>query len=161
MKKWKRDLIIALISAGSGIIIALIGSEFFIESKNNDNNKYHVKITDIHLENDIDIEGIRVICRINGSDFSYPNTSFVVEPQYYIPNQYFEIENKNGFDCYFEVVVLDNLCHFHYLRPFNSLVINGVDFNYSGIYNINLFENIDGQMNDSINLKCLIEFKIY
>lgn len=157
----KKSIIIVLISGISGVLIALIGNGLINKSNCKEAPKYNLKITDIKLERNIDIEGIRIIGRINGFDFSYPSSSFVVEPKFFIPNQKFEIENKNGFDCFFEVVVLDKYCQFYYLRPLNSFIINQSDFDYSGVYKMNLQRNIINSANDSVSLNCMIEFKIY
>lgn len=152
----KKEIIAALIGGAALIIGALIhiSPDFH---KNNKSYNY-LKIIDVSLNNSREIDGIRILGRVNNDYFTYPMNSFIVDPDNYLPIQLYKIKKlKDDFECYFEIMILDSTCRFHYLRPFEQFIVPINSFKYSDVYTVRLFEPYKIKS----ELECKIEFKIY
>jgi hypothetical protein len=143
-------IIVALIGAVATITAAVISKG----SSNEIKETHFLKILNVSLDSNVVNRGIRIAGIINETEFSYPSNGLVIKPDIFLPPQQFEIKkDKSGFNCYFEIIVLDDICQIYDLKPPCSLKIT--DFAYSGVYKMEL-------SNSEINpVTCQIEFKIY
>jgi len=135
----------------SAIVSALIPANM-IPLKRDKAEIHYLKIMDVKLNTKN--TGIRISGRVNETVFSYPSRGLVLNSDAPIPPQSFRVQKtESGFDCDFDVIVLDTLCQIYDLRPICSL--NITDFVYSGVYKVELSNSPISPM------KCEIEFKIY
>jgi len=152
----KKEIIVALIGGISLIIGACIGLIPNLQQSKESNN--HLKIINVTFNDSDEIEGIRILGRVNNDYFTYPMNSFIVDPGKYLPLHPYEIAKiKDDFECYFEVMVLDSTCGFHYLRPLEQFRVSKNSFKYSDVYMIRLVQ----PNKDKSELECKLEFKIY
>jgi hypothetical protein len=150
------EIIIALIG-GFSIVVAAFINAHYNQPNCKESNKL-LKITSINLENQENIEGIRISGRVDQDYFAYPLNSFLVSPKNYLPADEFpvKVNNKEAFEVSIELMAQDNSCQIHSLRPLNQFVIPANDVKYSGVYKLLL---IDSDIKS--NLSCEVEFKIY
>lgn len=152
----KTQIIVSLISIMGSILLAAIPAYLYWPDCKESNKL--LKITSIILENQVNIEGIRISGRVDQGYFAYPLNSLLVSPKNYLPADEFpvKVNNKEAFEVSIELLALDNSCQIHNLRPLNQLIIPANDVRYSGVYRIIL---VDSDV--ASNLSCEVEFKIY
>jgi hypothetical protein len=150
-QKENKPITAAIIGAIAIILAALITARV-LPFKCEKAEIHYLKIMDVKLNTQN--TGIRIAGRVNETVFSYPSRGLVLNSDTPIPPQSFRIQkSESGFDCDFDVIVLDSLCQIYNLRPICSL--NITDFVYSGVYKMELSNSPISPM------KCEIEFKIY
>lgn len=155
-KKITEVIISAIVGAVVGGIVSAIVSALIpanvIPLKRDKTEIHYLKILDVKLN--AKNTGIRIAGKVNETVFSYPSRGLVLNTDAPIPPQSFRVQKTDlGFDCDFDVIVLDSLCQIYNLQPICPL--NITDFAYSGVYKMELSNTLNNA------LRCEIEFKIY
>jgi hypothetical protein len=145
-----RKIIVKFIVVAGLIIVSIITT--YLKCCKENVKTHYLKILKVSFT-DLSNKDIRISGRINKTNFSYPSTGLVIKPYNNISPQPFPIANeKEEFECYFEVIVMDSLCKEYYFKQASTIVIP--DF-------INSYQNSVELSKREDMVKCKIDFVIY
>lgn len=144
----RQTMVVALISAMTGIVIALLGTDFF-STKNTDTKveQSWLTIVSVKLERPSEfhfgtIKGVRIISEVNGNGISYPTRALWAEPNPEMSPEKFVIEDSQEYKVRFEVLAIgsdDEGLSQKYLARFISQKIDMIKVNqlpFEGVYEL-------------------------
>lgn len=106
----KQAIIVAIISAISGILLALLGTGAFNSAQTQDSihvKQHWLKIVRVEFDRDRH-KGVRVIAEINGHAISYPTRALWAEPSPEMSSETFAIATSEEYNLRFEVLAIDD-----------------------------------------------------